>query len=434
MALEEPYKSWKSDKDIKNLRKELVDDYNNVYATALGPARVSGKRSDEPAIHALVDNKVDSEELDEKSSIPRYIDGVRIDVRELDREKIKDATGVHPNARLNASPTRGSRVRPLMGGIGPSKDLDPDTRTYPLDGTIGAIVTVGGNPAGLTNQHVLEEGGVSGTRPTTEPYHQPQRDGNNNIIGPALSWGADFSKTDWGLIDINSGVPWINEIIGLGRPTQLAEPSFNKRVVMSTRRSGLIGGELVSIDVDANSKLDYEYSMDIPPGGGTSGSVIGHIVNGEFRPFALHWGAYDNTPTRGVGNSFVTIQNESGLQFDTSDHSNQLPTASELYGNAYFEATVIGARINPREVDIRVVNAGGEDNATSNVSVSRTSSQLVDSTTVTLDAFEYTTVTLNWTPDQVGVVETDDESFNVDLSSYFSTLAQSPTNLTLTLL
>lgn len=433
MIRDDPYRAWLADDDIKAIRDRLKREYDAVYATALGPERISGERGDEPAIHVYVDQKITEADLPDDQVIPRRVDGIRIDVREVDRAAKRPATDPHPDARLDGSPTRGSRVRPLMGGIGPSRDtLDPDNDDNPMVGTLGIMVEgPGGEDAALTNEHVLVEGntatqsGVDDATPYTQPHRDESQPDNNEIAQDALDWG-DWPDDDWGLMEIDSGVAVSNEIIGLGAPDTIGTPSFDDRVIMSSRRNGLVGGELITIDVDAGHREDYEAVFDESPVGedydGASGSVLGIIDDDEYRPFGLIAVLGDTGDL--WANDLSHIQSESGFSFLGSGDA--LPDESDLYGDAYIEAAVIAAT-DDRTVDVRVVNAGGSDTTDETVSI-EFDAETVDQTTVDLDAFAWTTVTLDWPwKSDIATLQTADESWETDISAQTSAWYESGT-------
>lgn len=389
--------------DLTPIRDE-IGEYENVYATAIGNKIVDGETTGQVCIYAYVDVKIPQEGLDDGEILPESIDGVLVDVREVDRSEIVPAAG-SPSAQ------RGNRVRPLVGGT----QIQTPTG---VTGTGGiCVLNSSGDPAMLTAGHIVNDGGI--VSEMFQPIEQTSEDDNSRIGVPGDS---DLEYSDYALIDLDAGVDYTSATASLGTPDSISQPSVGERIVIDGQSDGLTGGELIAIDIQdetptapPRSREDFEYVVDQDVDtDGSSGSMVATVNSGQVELFAIHV-AFSGSGTR-FGSELAHIQDQSGFSFISGGSS---PSGDGT--SPYFEATIVGAQDNPKEVDVLIANTGGSTGSDTVSTADPLTGNTIDSTsTGSLDPFENQIVTLEFGPAVATDVMTSDVSWEVDLSTYAS--------------
>lgn len=302
---------------LLGIRDELLE-RPNVVATGVGFKESEGRRTGEIAIVCSVTQKVPATQLTARDAVPAKIAGVRTDVV---------ATGA-----FRALAEQKQRLRPAPGGVSIGhKDITA--------GTLGCLVTRGGETFILSNNHVLANSNLAkrgdailqpgpydgGTLPadlvaTLEDFVPvvlgEQESGCAFARGTArfLSDAARLVGSDArlkavtvqrteNLVDAAIARPVspdavTREILGIGAPTGVAEAELGMRVRKSGRSTGLTSGEITQIDVTAD--IDYDgktarFTDQIMAGamsqGGDSGSAV---LDDEGRVVALLFAGSDS--------------------------------------------------------------------------------------------------------------------------------------------
>jgi hypothetical protein len=373
--------------DIQELRdrddideiKSTVLEYPNIKSAGVGYRYQDDERTDEPAIIASAYPKKSESELEGGEVVPEEIDGVPIDVYELEREPTEERAD-----------SRGSELRPIPGGaqftatgtIGtlgmPVTDTDSDT---------DLLLTAAHTPYDEDEHDTIDD--LIG-----ETVYQPSTSEENEVgaVYDAEYDELDDSEQDWAAIEFDDS-DWItNEILGVGMMGEYREPSFDQPLVFSGRSSsgnGIRKTELVAIDVYSTGgrgpSLEYADTTE----SGDSGSAVGQFdSDGKFRPAALHFagGSY------GLMLDNILEERRSDYELITDEDSHDVPDYTD--SGPYFEAAV-GVEDHRRStVKASVWNGGGEY-GTTYVETLDEDSKIVDSKTVGIDSMDWRLVELD---------------------------------------
>ena len=194
--------------------------------------------------------------------------------------------------------------RPLRGGIAV---LNPIVETL---GTIGLIATSNGQDAWIVScYHVL-------CRPDASAFTEGEP--IQQVIGDAQTVARNSTERAAANLDcaaarISDGVPFVPEILGLGRLTSPAGPEVGMRVLKSGRKTGITEGKIVAVNgndvtIEAPDGFPANYEVSEP---GDSGAVW--VARDTGAPVALHTRGNDTGKERAFAARLTTVLQTLGL-------------------------------------------------------------------------------------------------------------------------
>lgn len=282
-------------------------------------------------------------------------------------------------------PVRWESLSPVSGGVA----VTVDGQGY---GTLaGGVETVDGEPAAVTNRHVVDpeypdgDDDVIGT-----PVYQPSTDGEpiGEVVDVGRSKGS--GSTDWAVLSIDADL-WTSDVLGLGSPVDVDDVEPGDRLVMSGLTTGLLGAEVTDVGVSRNWRgtlledvIEYRVDEDRDTAG-NSGSWVGTIdESGEFRPVGLHTFAIDEyryaVPVDDVLEDGDVEVVDGGEQPDASDVGSFV---EGVVGEIAETATVV------------VANIGGDPAEDREIVLRDPEGAVVDAETVTLEPLERAVLSLD---------------------------------------
>jgi hypothetical protein len=187
---------------------------------------------------------------------------------------------------------RSEKVRPLLGGTWITGDATEEF------GTLGVGVSYDGDPAFVTNRHVVDTGSDENPEEIEgRAVYQPtetQEDLAGTVSAASSIGGAGSS--DWAVISVSASDDWATEAIGLGSLASPSTPAEGDRVVIDGARTGLLGATVNRTGVDTNWRGELysgliEYDVDESRDtAGNSGGIVATIdpSNGAVSPVGLH--------------------------------------------------------------------------------------------------------------------------------------------------
>lgn len=196
---------------------------------------------------------------------------------------------------VSESDPRDQALRPVMGGTWIS------AAGIDAIGTLGIGLEYDGAPAVVTNRHVVDHGSDEDAADVQgRTVYQPDQDaGAIGEVVDASQIGGQGSS-DWAVVAISDSSDWSTHTLGFGGVGAPATPSAGERVVIDGAWTGLIGGEITRVGVDANFRGELysdliEYTVDENRDtDGNSGSVVATIDDsGVVHPTGLHTFAID---------------------------------------------------------------------------------------------------------------------------------------------
>ena len=231
--------------DISHNHCEYLINLKNVQGIGLGHKFINGKDTNEPCIHVLVEEKVDSKYISKDNLVPKSYMGIKTDVIRVGKVKPRDGVAV-PYI-----------FRPLEGGCAISIGSTME------DGTLGCILTRNSGEKReyfiLSNNHVLA---LKNTVPIGSPIIQPsialRANVKKHIIAVLATYvrlkfnkgfyqPANYMDCALGRIIDNSIVS--NEIHLIGEITGVAKPALKMPVRKVGFVSGLTNGQIISMGV-----------------------------------------------------------------------------------------------------------------------------------------------------------------------------------------
>lgn len=282
-------------------RRDLHDN-DNVLGTGIGPKRVDGERLDEAVLTVYVAEKKDESDLDGRQIIPKEIetpDGetVRTDVEDADG--LPAATSSNNTGHKTGSPVRGLRVDPMPGGVEVSHSNGDS-------GASSALLYDGNDqPVIVSALHIFSSDGVDGADISGETVYQPEAGKSGaEMVGTVADGSrlyADSSRratcdaVTIGVVEDDIS----DQYLGYRAADGTGRSGFGQRLVTFSMSSGLVSGDLLDRDVEA--QISYPWGETIGLRGletyenltasGGSGSMAGHIDpnTGEFTLTAMHF-------------------------------------------------------------------------------------------------------------------------------------------------
>jgi hypothetical protein len=259
---------------VKAQYTDVMLDKRNVVACGVGYKEVAGVRTDELCVIVSVVQKESRDVLAPENMIPRSLEGISTDVQE---------TGV-----IRALQDHTARWRPAPGGVS-CGHVDITA------GTLGCLVTRGGQIYILSNNHVLansnqgqagdpilqpgpHDGGTMADQIATLADFVPINFGTDTATCPfatgmagALNWAAGLTGSqhrlqairqiaETNLVDAALAQPLSDDlvekrILEIGLPQGVAEGTLGLQVHKSGRTTGLTSGEITQ--VDATVRVSY---------------------------------------------------------------------------------------------------------------------------------------------------------------------------------
>ena len=205
-----------------------------------------------------------------------------------------------PTTRVGGVPARdGPRdqaLRPVLGGTWlSSAGIDKW-------GTLGVGVEYEGDPAVVTNRHVVDDG--SDERPEDvvgREVTQPNAEGG--VVGTvsAASEIGGAGSSDWAVVGLEDAADWHSFSLGFGQLDTPVDPAAGDRIVVDGAATGLVGGEITRVGVSANFRGELytdliEFTVDEDQDtNGNSGGVVATLDGGDTpHPVGLHTFAVDS--------------------------------------------------------------------------------------------------------------------------------------------
>lgn len=264
---------------LKKYQKKILN-MNNVIGIGRGYKEVSGERTNDEAIHVLVQKKLPKSELRKWDLVPAKLGGITTDVLEVGQIKVYVVS-------------RTARERPAQPGV--------SIGHYQITaGTFGAVVydAQTGHPLILSNNHVLanvstqrvQQAKVGDLILQPGPYDGGTVDAD--VIGYLDRYyplrlkddrqGQQGNVVDCAVafpIDVDAIDP---RILGIGPVQGVRVPELGETLYKSGRTSGITNGKVrtldatVTVDMGENREAIFtnQIIVDMLSEGGDSGSLV----------------------------------------------------------------------------------------------------------------------------------------------------------------
>lgn len=290
--------------EVRRVKAQFTDlllGKSNVVGCGVGYKEVAGTRTGELCVVVSVAQKVSREQLAPENLVPQALEGVRTDVQE---------TGV-----IRALQARTDKWRPAPGGVSCG-------HVAITAGTLGCLVTRGGQVYILSNNHVLadsnegqpgdpilqpgpHDGGTLDDQIATLEEFVPINFGTDGATCPIATGLADVFNglaqifgsrhrmrafqvnPEMNLVDAAIARPLSTnsvkkEILEIGEPQGVGEGTLGLRVRKSGRTTGLTSGEITQVDATvrvgygAGNTATFTDQLIAGPmsSGGDSGSAV----------------------------------------------------------------------------------------------------------------------------------------------------------------
>lgn len=299
--------AWQEEHDrlmglLDEARQELSK-YPGVVSVEIGIKESGGALTDDLSFRVYVTEKLPEDQLSPDQIIPAEIFGVKTDVIEYDL----------PTPTFDTN-----KYRPLKGGI------QIDNEKPSGQGTLGCVAKVNGTNeiVVLTNAHVVQVGGASGTVKMGQPEYVECCCCACDEIGFSASADQKFDGTlDAAIVHLKSGVGAENVIRMLNTDGSDGIVQGSATAVVSTdtvvkvgRTSDKTQGTVVSVTHASGAGSDGTPARTnqilVKPNAGTtlfqdrgdSGSVL---VDKDNKVIGLMWGAYLTPGTSLYGNGIA---------------------------------------------------------------------------------------------------------------------------------
>jgi hypothetical protein len=280
--------------EVRRVKAQFTDlllGKSNVVGCGVGYKEVAGTRTGELCVVVSVAQKVPRGQLAPENLVPQALEGVSTDVQE---------TGV-----IRALQARTDKWRPAPGGVSCG-------HVAITAGTLGCLVTRGGQVYILSNNHVLADsnqgqpgdailqpgpydGGTLADQIATLEEFVPINFGTDGSICPIATGLADVfnglaqifgsrhrmrafqENPEMNLVDAAIARPLSadlvkKEILEIGEPQGVGEGTLGLRIRKSGRTTGLTSGEITQ--VDATVRVGY--------GGGNTATFTDQLIAGPI--------------------------------------------------------------------------------------------------------------------------------------------------------
>lgn len=284
-GLDEGYGYWagRIARALTPKHRDRLECLANVIATGVGPQRVDGERTGDPALKVFVESKLPERALERSNIVPREIetdDGTTIQTDVVGiggRFRPTSSTDGHPGT---GAPVRRERVRPVPGGVSISS---------PAGGSASASALVSHDDGSrvLTSRHAVSSGlnsshGNSVYQPSQAHATSPERIGR---IAALAEWetGTRPNLADAALVSVSSSTT-SGRYLGHAAAIGTAPPDLDRRCVQFAYPTGIAGGEILATDV--RTTVEYDFASltyqdvivtDLPGSPGSSGAAVGQI-------------------------------------------------------------------------------------------------------------------------------------------------------------
>lgn len=384
-------------------RRDELYDLPNVRGHAIGYREVNGERTDEIVVRVIVEEKVPIGDLAQDERVPLTIEGVPTDVVEGHDEPHDAPESDEPQFTIKGS--RNASYQPVPGGV--STDSPSPNSTGGIGATGGMYLQTTAGIVGLTASHVFNNnfqydatganfrhpygtsGRTIGTVTHTEPF-------DSTYFCDTVYW------------DPATNADITNRVFGLGSITDVISPVLGMRVTFTGWRTGITGGEIVSIDGsatfsshDGTQRIYGVTEVDQGSNGGNSGSMVGWLApNGDILGVGLLVGGrlLNNVRTTLII-SFDHMAQTPGLgPLDAHTQSSTHPpiTSGSRYIEGHVRKTTHNAANGTITVEAYLVNTGGTSGSTvASIYETVNGYNAIASRTITLDPLEATRET--WT-------------------------------------
>ena len=228
--------------EVKGRQAEFLRAHRNVTGLGVGFREVRGRRTDEVVLRVFVSKKLPLSELAPADVLPREIDGVRVDVSEVQMRELS----VPADHQVRHSETKcGISIGNLITGG---------------SGTLGATVFDGksGEQLILSNWHVLC--GRLDCEPG-EPIAQPGTGGGDggtpaDLFARVLRFQFD-AFVDAAVAVLTGHRFCTEEMLGLGHMSpRLGSPTLGLEVTKSGRTTAITTGRITDVSVDIDIKFN----------------------------------------------------------------------------------------------------------------------------------------------------------------------------------
>lgn len=306
---------------------------------------------------------------------------------------------------------RTERYRPVVGGVSLSAWED----TF---GTLGIGVedVRAGRECVITNRHVVDDGSDEQPEDVVgRPVYQPQGVDEADRVGEVLRASSigGAGSSDWAVVELDDAADWSTDVLGLGSVGDPTDAAVGDRIVMAGARTGLVGGEVTRIGIDANFRGELYTSMieyvvdENRETAGNSGALVcvWDDATGALRPVGLHTFGFDEERFA-IPISDVTEGGDVQLVDGGADPEPAIDVE-------HVEASIVDVDDQDRAV-VLVANVGGTA-AERTVRLRDPDGTLVDGADVSLGPLETTVVRLD--REDVVTLEAGQTSVEVDLSN-----------------
>ena len=301
----------------------------------------------------------------------------------------------------DGSGARFETTRPAAGGTAINIEASDGVGTL-----AGGVDGPDGEKWAITCRHVVDpdypdsdEDDVIGTE-VYQPYHDEEDDPIGEVaeIGPSKG----RNSTDWAAIEITDSTVWTPHVLGLGEPTDKDAVEVGERLVASGIRTGLIGGEVVEIDVSRNWRgtiidgmIGYRVDENLPTAGNSGTFVSTLDETGTLELVGIH--AFNIDEIRYA----VPVDHLPDIGFDTPGETPTAPDAGSFVEGAVTDWD------DTRAV-VAVANIGGDTVENRPIEIQDNNGEFVDSIDVTLDPFDSDILELQTPEDDTPVLDTGD--------------------------
>ncbi len=222
----------------------------NVTGVGVGEKISSGRHTGVWAVKFFVRLKFPEAQLEIKHRLPKFIDGLPVDVEE---------TGLFRPFKQDATLNPRTKMRPTQPGCSVGF-INPDPK-FTVAGTFGALVRDETNSYILSNNHVLaDEGRLPPGSPIFQPGLLDGGDPNTDQIAELTKVVALHVKgpnrVDCAVAKLLKPSLANNNILFIGPPQGVADAEIDMTVCKFGRSSGYTVGRISSVDTDV--KLPYD--------------------------------------------------------------------------------------------------------------------------------------------------------------------------------
>lgn len=333
----------------------------NVQGHAIGFREKDGELTDEVVVRVLVSEKVPDAALSAGEKVPRVLEGVPTDVVEARDERHDPPTEDSPEYTIKGS--RSASYQPAPAGA-----LIQREGASTIGSGGGQFFRTGEGIVGVTASHLFD----NQFQTDATGMHVAQPSGGRRI--GTVSHTEPFDSTDFcDIVYWNpaSSAEITNRAFGLGSVTNVISPVLGMRNTFTGWRTGITGGQIVSIDGTATFTTDTGsqtirgvFEVNQGSDGGNSGSLVGAMAaNGDLHATGVLVGGRVSSGVRTTLIISFDHMAQSGGLGPLEAHAGGSDHPPITTGSQYIEGHVRridhNAATNEFEVEVYMVNTGG---------------------------------------------------------------------------